>query len=430
MYNDDYNLKICINDKKKEIFIPEKSCFLNTLVLGNKGTGKSSLILKELAYQTINNRNVGATFIVSSKDLSYELYILAKNCKRRVVFINPSVSNEVESILNSENIENNDLLNAYNFEKYIYNNYIVIIDVENVKTYKKGCRLVEVLLDNFKQSMCKTEVTCSRPHFLYVDDAFYYIDSLKDILYYGSEYNIASTLFFQNRNQFKTEFNDYTSFLDSNIGNIILTNSLTHVDSKYYGEILDINLSAFCKSRGKIFYELRNKDGARFSGTGEVKENTEFNDIVYEELYSVKRALKRKKLKEKNKFTTNNIQKEDINSTDNNDINTNININTDINISADIKSYDNDKELIVETYDNYKDSEQSHDSSHNSKINILNEELNNDEIKNQFDEKQSLEVETSKDKVKSIDKEEYTLDENIFDDGKIELTFDWDDYEF
>ena len=110
MCNEDCNLKICVNDKKKEIFIPQKSRFLNTLVLGNKGTGKSSLILKEQAYQTITDKNVGATFIISSKDLSYELYILAKHRKRRVIFINPSVSNDVDLILNKEEITHEDLL--------------------------------------------------------------------------------------------------------------------------------------------------------------------------------------------------------------------------------------------------------------------------------------------------------------------------------
>lgn len=409
MYNDDYNLKICVNDKKKEIFIPQKSCFLNTLVLGNKGTGKSSLILKELAYQTINNRNVGATFIVSSKDLSYELYILAKHYKRRVVFINPSVSNEVDLILSKDNIANSDLLKLYNFEKYIYNNYIVIIDIENIKTSKKGINLVECLLENFKDSMCKTDITCSRPHFLYIDDAFYYIESLKDILYYGNEYNIASTLFFQNRNQFKTKNKDYSSFLDSNIGNIILTNNLTYEDAKYYGEVLDINLSAFCKSRGKIFYEFKNKEGARFSGNGEVKETKEFNEIVYEELYSVKRALKRKKIKEQNKNIIDSSKKDNSVSK----VDTNIKDN-----SVEIKTNDELAKNLVE------------DNSLKTETTNSNKETNKVDFNMNSQEKQNSQLDTSKNESTSEKSNSTIFEDNIFDDGKIELTFDWDDYDF
>lgn len=401
MYNEDCNLKICVNDKKKEIFIPQKSRFLNTLILGNKGTGKSSLILKELAYQTITDRNIGATFIVSSKDLSYELYILAKHYKRRVLFINPSVSNDVDLILNKEEIRHEDLLKIYNFEKFIYNNYIVIVDIENVRTSEKGCTFVKCLLDNFKESMYKTDITCSRPHFLYIDDAFYYIDALEDILYYGSEYNIASTLFFQNRNQFKTKNRDYSSFLDSNIGNIILTNNLTHEDAKFYSEILDINLPACSKSRGKIFYELKNKDGARFSGTGDVKETKEFKEIVYEELYSVKRALKRKKMKEQNKSINNNSE------TDNSNIKKDIINKTTEDISTTIEDTDfnkKNKEVSVDSTENKKD-----DSNlESSKSNLLNEKNDTSNEKNDT----------------SIFKHD------IFDDGKIELVFDWDDDDF
>lgn len=422
MHSEGCNLKICISDKKKEIFIPHKSLFLNTLVLGNKGTGKSSLILRELAYQTITDRNVGGTFVVSSKDLSYELYILAKHHKRRVLFINPAVSNDVDLILNKEEINHDDLLEIYNFEKLIYNNYIVIVDIENVRTNEKGCTLVKCLLDNFKESMYKTDITCSRPHFLYVDDAFYYLDSLESILYYGNEYNIATTLFFQNRNQFKTKNRDYSSFLDSNIGNTILTNNLTHEDSIFYGEVLDINLSACSKSRGKIFYELKNKDGAKFTGTGEVKETQEINNIVYEELYSVKRALKRKKNKEQNKVPNNKVKTE-ISNNFNIDKSTQTSNHTNIEKSTQTSNLFN----LDKSTDIFKDDDFD-----------LNESINLDKVIDLDKDKLDFNTDNIECDNKTIPKSE-TLNEkkdinifknDIFDDGKIELSLDWDDYDF
>ena len=80
------DLKICIDKSGKDVFIPADNTFLNTLVIGNKGTGKSSVLLKNLAYQTILDKNMGGTFVVSSKDLSYELYTLAKYHKRRAMY--------------------------------------------------------------------------------------------------------------------------------------------------------------------------------------------------------------------------------------------------------------------------------------------------------------------------------------------------------
>ena len=379
-------LKICINDKKKEIFIPYESRFLNTLVIGNKGTGKSSLILKDLAYQTIIDRNVGGTFVVSSKDLSYELYTFAKNCKRRIVFINPSVSNEVDLLLNGDEFEKDDLSKIYTFEKFIYNNYIVIIDIENAITKNKGIQFVKLLLELLEDSMSKSDITCSRPHYLYVDDAFYYLDSLENILYYGNEYNLATTLFFQNRNQFKTRYKDFTSFIDSNVGNTIITNNLNHDDAKYYSEILDINLTACAKGRGKIFYELKNKDGAKINGYGEIRGNEDFNNIVYEELYSVKRALKKKKEKDQKKINTN-TSKDNLKS------------------KKKIKKIEPEKvkevEKTKEIFENTDDQ--------NENISIIN---NSDQS--------NIEISTNRNSV-SI------FNSDIFDDGKIELSLDWDD---
>ena len=407
--NEGCNLKVGINDKKKEIYIPHISRFLNTLVLGNKGTGKSSLILKEFAYQTISDRNIGGTFIVSSKDLSYELYILAKHYKRRVVFINPSISNDAEILLKQKNLSINDISSKYNFEKYIFNNYIIIIDSENVANGSEGIKFTSLLLENLKNAMYKSDITCSRPHFLYVDDAFNYIDYLQDIIYYGNEYNLATTLFFQNRNQFKSENKDYTSFIDSNIGNIILTNNLNIDDAKFYGEILDINLAVCSKSKGKFFYEFKSKDGARFSGNGEIKESLEIEDIIYEELYSVKRALKRKKIKEKEK---NNIEKtsekfsknkkpaplEDINA-QNNSIDDN---NELINLGGNADdSIDNQEPPTVCFEDKFSDLKIKKDNDLGEESSDLEEESSDNTFNNQ-----------------------------VFEDGKIELTFDWDDDDF
>lgn len=398
VYDAGCNLKIGTNDKKKEIYIPRNSFFLNTLVLGNKGSGKSSLILKELAYQTISDRNVGGTFIVSSKDLSFELYILAKHYKRRIVFINPSVSNDVDVLLKKDSFSKDDIFSKFDFKKYIFNNYIVIIDLENISNGSKGIKFTSFLIEDLKNAIHKTEITCSRPHFLYVDDAFNYLDYLEDIIYYGNEYNVATTLFFQNREQFKNSKKDYTSFIDSNLGNTILTNDLNITDAKYYGEILDINLAVCSKGRGKIFYELINKDGARFSGSGEVKESPEFEEIVYSELYPVKRALKRKKIKQQKELElSDNTTKEKVEKTN--------------------KELRDNKNITNKLYNSFNDNTEK-------TIDIIEKEAGLEELSN------TKSIENFNFKVEEIQDNEDKKNINIFDDGKIELTIDWDDDDF
>lgn len=408
--NEGCSLKVGISDKKKEIYIPHTSRFLNTLVLGNKGTGKSSLMLKEFAYQTIADRNVGGTFVVSSKDLSYELYILAKHYKRRVVFINPSVSNDAEVLLKQKNTTVRDISSKYNFEKYIFNNYIVIIDSENVANGSAGVKFTSLLLENLKNAMYKSDITCSRPHFLYVDDAFYYMDYLQDIIYYGDEYNLATTLFFQNRNQFKNRNKDYTSFIDSNIGNIILTNNLTINDAKFYGEILDVNLAVCSKGKGKFFYEFKSKDGARFSGNGEIKESSEIEDIIYEELYPVKRALKRKKLKELEKNNSSESSE---------------------NVSK-VKKTEPKEDVVVKNNSTVTNNELRNEDS-----NINKQESSTSYFEDEFADfkrERDCYIEEDIEVIEDNEMEEESLDNNFdnssFDDGKIELTLDWDDDDF
>lgn len=385
LISDGCDLRIGVSDKKKDIYIPQSSRFLNTLVLGNKGTGKSSLMLKEFAYQTISDRNVGATFITSSKDLSFELYVLAKHYKRRVVFINPSVSYDVEYLIeNGFSKEDIDL--KFDFKKYIFNNYIVIIDLENIINGSKGINFVSCLLNNLKNSMQNSELTCSRPHFLYIDDAFLYLDCIEDILYYGNEYNVSTTLFFQNRSQFKKGNVDYGGLIDSNTCNTIIMNSMNVEDARFYSDILDINLVGCSKPSGKFFYNIRSKDGNKVSGVAEIRISEEIYHIVCEDLYSVKRTLKRKKNKEKEKILSN--------------INEKVSLSDELNAPTSQEEKDSKNEKIEQN------------------LNIIEKVGDN-----------LIHIEEVLPTVDNNNSNKFISDVDIFDDGKIELSIDWDDFD-
>ena len=71
MFYKDYKIELGENNDGEKFEISMENIFLNTLVLGNKGTGKSEIVFNNLAYQTILDKNVGATFIVSSKVFIY-----------------------------------------------------------------------------------------------------------------------------------------------------------------------------------------------------------------------------------------------------------------------------------------------------------------------------------------------------------------------
>ena len=181
----------------------------------------------------------------------------------------------------------------------------MIIDIENIITGTNGIAFVNGLMNNLKQSMLKTDITCFKPHFLYVDDAFNYLDSIEDILYYGYQYNIATILFFQNRKQFNTYKNDFADFIDSNISNIILMNSLNYEDIKHYENSCGISILEQLNVRGDVFCLLKDENLLNRISFGKIELNKNIENILSEKLYSTKKSLKKKKNKPINNKNTN-----------------------------------------------------------------------------------------------------------------------------
>ena len=78
-------IRLCFNRNTfKQVDIPEEDRFLNTLILGPTGTGKSSLILTPLIYQDLVNTNCGVTIIDPKEDLAEKIYELAKELNTKM----------------------------------------------------------------------------------------------------------------------------------------------------------------------------------------------------------------------------------------------------------------------------------------------------------------------------------------------------------
>lgn len=91
--------------KKEEVTICHESRYLNTLVLGQKGTGKSEQVLLNMFYQDLESTD-HSLFVFSSKgDTSYKLFALAKNKGRKVHLIKPETNNFHFNLLNGEEHE-------------------------------------------------------------------------------------------------------------------------------------------------------------------------------------------------------------------------------------------------------------------------------------------------------------------------------------
>ena len=81
---------ICYNKETlKPVEIPEQDRFLNMLVVGPTGTGKTSQIFVPMIFQDLMAPNVGVTIFDPKEDLSKKILELSKNVNKNVVYIDP-----------------------------------------------------------------------------------------------------------------------------------------------------------------------------------------------------------------------------------------------------------------------------------------------------------------------------------------------------
>lgn len=305
-------LDIGLNEEGKNIFIPKQSRFLNTLILGTKGSGKTTGILPMFLEQDFNDKDCGATIIVSKNEIAYTLYALAKQYKRDVVILKPSISNEISNKFLWTNSYDYDYINEniINYKEAIKKKKIVIIDMEILKHKNDGLRAVAMLLLQLQLDMQETDITLKKEHYLYIDDANYYLPFLEFLLSYGDNYNIGITLFMKSRKQLIKNGKDYSTLIDSNVRNVLLLNALEKNDITYYKDrIYEYKQLTTFYNRNiyDILYEIVDNKGKRKCGIANYGSLT---NLDFETLNNKAKSFRTKLLKEKRRE----LEKEMLNS--------------------------------------------------------------------------------------------------------------------
>ena len=301
---EDNRLIIGENDKGKELFIPEKSRFLNTLVLGTKGTGKTTGVLPMFVEQDLKRKNAGVTVITSSKEMSYNIYSLAKKYKRKIHFLKPSINNEITNKFLWTPTYSYDYINEYiiNYKEAIKKKEVVIIDMEVLKYKGDALRSVAMLLLQLRLDIQETDVTQRCHHFLHVDDAQYYLKFLEDLLLCSDTYNLGITLYMQSRKQLITKNHDYDSLVTNNVRNNLLLNNISTEDYEYYSKKFYEKASYndfYNRELKTMLYETVDNMGVRRIGVSKFKK---FLICDWEELESNSKRIRAKLLKEKRKM--------------------------------------------------------------------------------------------------------------------------------
>lgn len=312
----DNRLVIGLNDKNKEIFIHEKSRYFNTLVLGTKGTGKTVTVLPMFVEQDLKRKNAGLTIIVSSKEMAYNMYSLAKQYKRKVNFLKPSVNNEIANKFLWMQDYNYDYINEYiiNYKEAIRKKEVVIIDMELLKYKGDGLKALAMLLLQLRLDVQETDITQRTPHFIYADDAHTYLKFLEDLLIYSDSYNLGITLFAQSREQFLTVNRDYRPTIDANVRNTLLLGNISVNDYPFYQQKFFDKTAEndfFSRESNTFLYEMVNVAGNRMSGLVKFKKMITIDfDALAAKSKKIRATLLKDKRKEREIVIREKLQKE------------------------------------------------------------------------------------------------------------------------
>lgn len=264
--------------KPKEICLTEEARNSNSMFIGIAGSGKSQYIIPLIFKQDLAKRDRGITVVCNQKDAAYTLYTMAKEAKRKVILLKPSTNFAVLNELLKKPTWNYNYINdnIINYKKAIKEKNIVIIDMEYDYYRNDAVRATAMLLLQLQTDMCITGETNKAKHYVYIDDCQHYLPFIEMLIECGGNYNMASFLFFQGRNQFKCDGVDYSGFIDNNVRNTFLMNNMNYEDVKYYGEKLcplnsDIKTNIYNFLRlpyGCFIYDIQGDNYQRNIGIG------------------------------------------------------------------------------------------------------------------------------------------------------------------
>lgn len=287
----------------EDVTIGDQGRLSNIMVLSTKNSGKTHYLIPLMVNQDMENKDAGMTIIVGRSEIAYELYAMAKKHKRKVKLLKPSTNFNVLNQLLYAKTWDYDMINDHiiNFKESIRKKEVIIIDMETESYSMHSIKAVDMLLMQLQSDMMDTDITGRRRHYVYIDEAYRYIDFLNNLLEYGDDYNVSTTLFFQSRSQFINENNDYTSLINNNVRNVILLQGLTYEDAQYYtnylytdryanvGRLLDRGFGQF------TFSFLKEGTNVRKVGTAQL---CTLSADEAEELHRLSVSARRKLLKE------------------------------------------------------------------------------------------------------------------------------------
>lgn len=269
----------------------------NTVVYGSTGSGKSRSLLLSMAMQQMEDTSSGATFICTRGDMSWLLDRLANKMDREVIFLHPDSDKGTHDFLETEYRTGFEMQkNLIDYVHALEEKKIVIVDFDLATHRQKGERALIKLLYHLQRSIVTN--TEDHPHFVYIDDAELTLPYIKDLLLYGKDNAVGTTLLLSSYSLLEAKSRALSYFINAYTNSTIVMNRLTHEDLTYFNRRFYGNLdhNPF-KRRGEdeIVVETVRNGRVEVIGVNMVIPNSRLITELEEEVYITK--VKRHKRK-------------------------------------------------------------------------------------------------------------------------------------
>lgn len=217
----------------KPIELTMERRFQNTVVYGSSGSGKTRAMLLTMALEQMEDTSSGATFICTRGDTSWLLDRLAHKMNREVIFLHPDSDKGTHDFLETEYRTGFEMQkNLIDYAQAMREKKIVIIDFDLAKNKKTGRRSLIKLLYHLQRSVVSN--TEEHPHFVYIDDAEFALPYIHDLVSYGKDNAVGTTLLMSSYSLIEAQSRILAYFLNAHTNTTIVMNRLTYEDFAYF----------------------------------------------------------------------------------------------------------------------------------------------------------------------------------------------------
>lgn len=238
-----------ITDKDFKISADKR--YQNSTVYGSIGSGKTRSMLLSMAVEQFSDINSGATFITSQGDESWLLDRMANKMGREVIFLHPDSDKGTDDFLETEYHTSYEMQkNLIDYIDAIQKKKIVIVDFDLSRNRKNGKNALIKLMYQLQRSLVYNNE--EHPHHVYIDDAEFILPYIEELLKYGKDKSVGTTLFLSSYTLIEAKSRELAYFLDANTATTIVMSKLAYADYVYFDKRFygDMNNKKF-KSRKK-----------------------------------------------------------------------------------------------------------------------------------------------------------------------------------